>query len=171
MKAKKTTKQNKKIVKRSSQEKTSKNQVIRNEKGQVISGTPNPNGRPKGVLNFATKFKLALDAIAKDMGKDRYDPEKKQVIKGRKVSVEELEQMLFTKAFMLAKNGNFKFYQDIMDRVYGKPTQTIELGGIEDNKLNQKQIEAIDAEIEAWEKMWDNGDKNTNKGTKKKNSK
>tara|TARA_R110000868_G_C10971076_1_gene769956 strand:+ start:4837 stop:5178 length:342 start_codon:yes stop_codon:yes gene_type:complete len=42
------------------QVKTSENQVIRNEKGQVISGTPNPNGRPKGTYSLKTLIEKKL---------------------------------------------------------------------------------------------------------------
>ena len=43
------------------QEETSVNKVVRNDKGQVISGTPNPNGRPKGAgISITTEIKREL---------------------------------------------------------------------------------------------------------------
>lgn len=46
------------------QEKTSENKVVRNDKGQVISGTPNPNGRPKGAgISITTAIKRELEKI------------------------------------------------------------------------------------------------------------
>ena len=36
------------------------NVVIRNEKGQVISGTPNPNGRPKGSYSLKVLIEKKL---------------------------------------------------------------------------------------------------------------
>lgn len=45
---------------------SSSNKVVRNEKGQVISGTPNPNGRPKGTgISITTAIKRELERIPK----------------------------------------------------------------------------------------------------------
>lgn len=43
---------------------TSENKVVRNEKGQIISGTPNPHGRPKGAgISITTEIKRKLQEI------------------------------------------------------------------------------------------------------------
>jgi hypothetical protein len=98
-----------KLVKTS--EKVAKNTVIRNEKGQVIKGTPNPNGRPKGAVSFTTKWYAMIDKIAKM----------------ENVTRDDLDMDLLKMAFDKAKKGDFKFYQDIHDRIYGKPAQTVDL--------------------------------------------
>lgn len=59
------------------QEKTSKkkseNKVIRNEKGQIISGTPNPNGRPKGSgISITTEIKRKLEEKPEGQDKATY---------------------------------------------------------------------------------------------------
>lgn len=89
------------------QQKTSENQVIRNEKGQVIAGTPNPNGRPKGTKNFSTLFKEAVKSIADDTGTD-------------------VEKELVKRAIAEALDGKYQYFKDIHDRVYGQATQKIE---------------------------------------------
>jgi len=86
-------------------------EVIRDENGRLISGTPNPNGRPKGVLNFATKFYKALDKFAEENGK----------------TLEQEEQEMLIEGFKRAKGGDYRFFQDLNDRVYGKPRQTTEV--------------------------------------------
>src|SRR3990167_2667660 len=42
---------------------TSKNQVVRNEKGQIIQGTANPYGRSKGSFSLITILKRQLQEI------------------------------------------------------------------------------------------------------------
>ena len=71
----------------------------------------NPNGRPKGQRNYSTIYKEALRKIAetKDM------------------TPEELENALIESGLMNAFKGDFKFYQDVMDRLHGKPAQSIDL--------------------------------------------
>ena len=88
--------------------KTSDNQVIRNEKGQVISGTPNPNGRPKGTKNFSTLFEEAIKKIAEEEGADT-------------------EMELVKTAIRQAKEGKYSYHKDIFDRVYGSPTQKTDI--------------------------------------------
>lgn len=46
------------------QEITSENKVIRNEKGQIIQGTANPHGRPKGAgISITTEIKRKLEEV------------------------------------------------------------------------------------------------------------
>lgn len=117
------------------QEKTSGKQVIRNEKGQIIQGTANPNGRPPGTLNFATKFRLFIDKIAEKNG----------------MTSEEVEEQLMAVAIKKAKDGDFRFYKDIFDRVYGQPKQSIDFG-VEES-INKIIVEIV------------NGDKNQSKSS------
>jgi hypothetical protein len=95
------------------QEKTSENQVVRNEKGQIIKGTANPYGRPKGVLNFATKFRAVVEKIAEKDG----------------ITPEQVEQELIAVGFKNAKDGNYNFWKDLHDRVYGQATKVVEIDG------------------------------------------
>jgi hypothetical protein len=72
----------------------------------------NPAGRPKGAKNYKTLFREAYTAIAKDLrlGKDPDD----------------LLVEILKRGIKEALKGNYPFYKDIMDRLYGKPKQTIE---------------------------------------------
>jgi hypothetical protein len=85
--------------------------VIRNEKGQIISGTPNPNGRPKGAVNFSTKWRIFVEKVAKQNG----------------MTPDEIDEQLLAIGFKKAKEGDYNFYRDIHDRVYGRPVQHTDL--------------------------------------------
>jgi hypothetical protein len=84
----------------------------RDENGRLLPGQPslNPYGRPKGSLNFATKWQTFVEKVA--------DSEK---------NFDDVEQELLDVAFQKAKSGDYSFYRDIMDRVYGKPQQSMDL--------------------------------------------
>jgi hypothetical protein len=98
-------------------EKTGKKQdipsIMRNEKGQVLPGqvSLNPNGRPLGRLNFSTRFFNVIDKLAKQ----------------NNLSPEEIEEQLIIVGYKKAKDGNFNFYSDLMDRVYGRAIQPTEV--------------------------------------------
>lgn len=92
-----------------SQVKTSKKQdltPVRNEKGQIVSGTANPNGRPPGTKNFST----LMDDVVKDLAK------------ANKITEGEVWQILIKKGYSEASKGKFQFYKDILDRYFG-PTE------------------------------------------------
>jgi hypothetical protein len=67
----------------------------------------NPAGRPKGSMNYKTLFREAYVAIAKDLklGKDP----------------DTLLVEILKRGIKEALKGNYSFYKDIMDRLYGKP--------------------------------------------------
>jgi hypothetical protein len=67
----------------------------------------NPAGRPKGSKNYRTLFRKAYVAIAKDLrlGKDP----------------DALLVEILKRGIKEALRGNYNFYKDIMDRLYGKP--------------------------------------------------
>ncbi len=89
-------------------EKTDKNQKPwLFKKGQ--SG--NPSGRPEGVKNFKTVFEEAVKKIAKE----------------KSLKECEVEIDLVIKAIASARGGNFNYYKDIFDRVYGKASEKIDL--------------------------------------------
>ncbi len=77
--------------------------ATRFKKGQ--SG--NPAGRQKGSRNYRTLFKEAYVDIAKDLklGKDP----------------DVLLVEILKRGIKEALRGNYPFYKDIMDRLYGKP--------------------------------------------------
>jgi hypothetical protein len=67
----------------------------------------NSAGRPKGSRNYKTLFREAYVAIAKDfkLGKDP----------------DVLLVEILKRGIKEALKGNYSFYKDIMDRLYGKP--------------------------------------------------
>lgn len=71
----------------------------------------NPNGRPKGQRNYATIYREALIKIGE----------------ARDMTPEEVEVELERTGLMNALKGDFKFYQDVRDRIHGKPAQSIDL--------------------------------------------
>lgn len=88
--------------------------------------THNPNGRPKGQRNYATIYREAIVKIGqtKDM------------------TPEQVEEELVRSGLDKALTGDFKFYQDTLDRLHGKPKQGVTLSG-----------EGEDGEIEVRIKM------------------
>lgn len=64
-------------------------------------------GRPKGALDFKTKFENFITKLAEN----------------NKLTPEEVDEQLFAVAYKKAKEGDYAFYRDIHDRLYGKPVQ------------------------------------------------
>jgi len=81
----------------------------RDELGKFLPGNPG-GGRPKNSENFATKWRRAIEKIA-----DSND-----------VTPDEIEQQLLLVGYKKAKEGDYQFYRDVFDRVYGKPQQSID---------------------------------------------
>jgi len=73
----------------------------------------NPKGRGLGVKNFATIFKEAIKKIAKEKSIKELDVEVDLVIR----------------AIAEARGGNYQYYRDIFDRVYGQAKANIEHSG------------------------------------------
>lgn len=71
----------------------------------------NPLGRPKGSLNFSTRFREAIEKLAKD----------------ENMTPSEYELSIIQEGLKKAKEGSFRFYQDLFDRVYGKAQQSVDL--------------------------------------------
>lgn len=76
-----------------------------------VSG--NPAGRPVGQRDYATIYKEALKKLAEAKGK----------------TPEELEEIIQQVGITKAMLGDYRFYQDLHDRMYGKPTQRTEITG------------------------------------------
>jgi len=63
----------------------------------------NPEGRPKGSLNFATKWRKFIEIVAKQ----------------NEIKPEEIDNQMMAVALKRIKEGNFSFWKDINDRLYG----------------------------------------------------
>jgi hypothetical protein len=82
-------------------------------KGFKKGQSGNPAGRPKGTENFSTKFRRFIEKVA-----DQND-----------ITPEEVEQQLLAVGYKNAKDGNYKFWKDLHDRVYGQATKVVEIDG------------------------------------------
>lgn len=74
--------------------------------GKFVKGNPG-GGRPNGSLDFKTKFELFLDKLAKQ----------------NDMTPQEIDEQLFAVAYKKAKEGDYQFWRDVHDRMYGKPLQ------------------------------------------------
>lgn len=86
-------------------------------------------GRKQGQRNFATIYREALIKVA--------------TIKG--LEPDDLEMALVVKGLEKALKGDYKFYQDIQDRIHGKPVQTNLNKDINDVELDESEIGTMDA--------------------------
>jgi hypothetical protein len=73
----------------------------------------NPDGRPKGQRNYATIYKEALRKIAETQG----------------ITPEEIEDIMVQSGLKNAIKGDYRFYQDTLDRLHGKPKQSVGVEG------------------------------------------
>lgn len=87
----------------------------------------NPNGRPKGRKNFKTLFLESIDKLSKDAN---IDPDS-------------IEVGIVLKGISEARKGNFAFYKDILDRLYGKAPQTLDLNTKIKQELSDEQKEIL----------------------------
>lgn len=88
----------------------------------------NLDGRPTGAEGFKTMFVRAIEKIAKDTG-------------GKP---EDQEMQIITRGILEARKGNFPFYKDVLDRVYGKAPQTIDLNAtINKEELTDQEKEML----------------------------
>jgi len=86
----------------------------RNQDGTFQKGVSgNPNGKPKGTESFATKWYKMIDKIAE----------------ANDITADEVELELVKVGYKRAKDGDYSFYRDAMDRIHGKPVQPTELSG------------------------------------------
>ena len=87
-----------------------RNRPDRNPDGTFAKGREKTGGRQAGTKNFVTLFDEALEKIAKE----------------KKIGPDDIEISLVSMAILKARSGHFGYYQDIMDRVYGKPKQSVD---------------------------------------------
>jgi len=106
-----------------------KQDIKRNPDGTFPKGVSgNPEGKNAGTQHFKTIFIKAMEKIAKDTGEKAEDQEMKIVARG----------------ILEARKGNFPFYKDVLDRVYGKAPQTIDLNAtVKRDELTEQEIEML----------------------------
>jgi len=92
-------------------EQTTENGWTDTETGKFVKGNRG-GGRPKGSENFKTKMFKAMEKIAEMNGED--------------VTVDDIEEQLLLVGYKKAKEGDYQFYRDLFDRIYGKPQQYID---------------------------------------------
>lgn len=80
--------------------------------------TPNPNGRPLGQRNYKTIYNEALQKLATLNGKTK----------------EEIEDEIISSGLMLARKGDYRYYKDTLDRLYGTAVQHTEIVTQSDNR-------------------------------------
>jgi hypothetical protein len=90
----------------------------------------NPAGRPKGSRNYKTLFREAYVAIAKDLrlGKDP----------------DVLLVEILKRGIKEALKGNYPFYKDIMDRLYGKPKSETNVS------LSEEKLADLEEKLLVW---------------------
>ena len=71
----------------------------------------NPNGRPRGRKNFSTLFQEAIEKIALATGQEP----------------EAFELEIIEQAIRKARNGDYRFYRDTMDRLHGQAAAKMDL--------------------------------------------
>ena len=79
----------------------------RNPNGTFAKGNP---GKPKGAISFATKWERMIEKIAELDG----------------ISPDQVEMELVKVGYKRAKDGDYSFYRDAMDRIHGKPKESID---------------------------------------------
>jgi len=86
--------------------------LIPAQKGEIR----NPNGRPKGIPNSKTRLLRLLELVQVKTNPITGEKEEFTV-------AEQLDMMVLQKAF----KGDLKAYQEILDRLEGKPKQTTDI--------------------------------------------
>jgi hypothetical protein len=81
--------------------------------------SPNPRGRGLGTKNFTTIYKEALISLSRKIGKEPV----------------EFELEIIEKGIAQARKGDYKFYKDLLDRIFGQAIQKKEVTGADGNPL------------------------------------
>lgn len=89
------------------------NIVERNPDGTFKEGHSKLGGKQSGTRDFATDF----DEVVKDIAKEN------------NLTVSDVRKVLLKQAYKQAKDGNYSFYKDIHDRVYGQAVRKNEISG------------------------------------------
>lgn len=84
--------------------------IERDSLGRLLPGQVlNPTGRPKGSANFNTLYDEAVGELAK----------------ANNITPDEVKRDLMKMAIKMAREGNYNFFRDLMDRQYGQARQVI----------------------------------------------
>lgn len=104
-------------------------------KGTFVKDDPriNRDGRPEGSKNFSTVFRDFMKRIADVNG----------------VEAGDVEDQLLRIGFVEAQKGNFSFWNNIFDRLYGRPAQPIEHSGGMEVKGAKELAEAVQALLDS----------------------
>ena len=108
---------------------------LRDENGRLLPGqvSLNPAGKPAGALSFKVKWENFIEKVAKETN----------------MTPTEIDEDLLAVGLKKAMSGDYAFYKDIHDRIYGKPQQSIDhtTGGdkLGHTEVNLEDKEAIDA--------------------------
>jgi hypothetical protein len=86
-------------------------------------------GRKQGQRNYATIYRLALEKIADAKG----------------MSADDIEMAIVIKGIEKAIRGDYKFSENILDRIHGKPVQTNLNKAIDDVELDEAEVGTLDA--------------------------
>ena len=92
--------------------------------GKFKEGNPG-GGRPSGSLDFKTKWNIFIEKVAAQ----------------NDMTPNEIDEQLLAVAFKRAKDGDYAFYRDTQDRVYGKPMQPTELSGRNGGAIQVEGVE------------------------------
>jgi len=82
--------------------------------------THNPNGRPKGQRNYATIYREALIKLGQE----------------KDMTPDEIEELIEKTGLNKALAGDYKFFQDVRDRIHGKAKQSPDDIGGEENPMH-----------------------------------
>jgi len=95
--------------------------------------TANPNGRPLGQRNYSTIYREALIKLGEANNKDPG----------------EIELELIQKGILNARNGDYRFYKDVLDRTFGSvPEEKPPENKVTYNFLFSKEVQAEVDKIE-----------------------
>lgn len=122
-----------------------------------VSG--NPEGKKPGTISYKTIAEEAWAEMAIEQA-DAFNKKNKKAIKEGRMIAKTPEdfpmmKLLIKKKTQLAFAGKERSLENIEDRIFGKPVQAHKHGSLDDDPLVDAQIRAAEAEIDAWERMWE----------------